>query len=142
MRGYKLIVHDHHGRWKSRSAYYRELLIRFLEEFTYPPSTDTAVLKDAVAKRPLYMDICPLPSKSYPLLEQSVLLSCDLQLHCFNTGCTQKPLASVNRHQTGRVAFSAPFTGYLTALFSQQCYAWFGSLLCKKLPLYHSQRQL
>ena len=39
----------------------------------------------------------PPSSKSSPLLEQSVLLSCDLQLHCFNTGCTQKPLASENR---------------------------------------------
>lgn len=29
VRGYKLIVHDQHDGWKSRCAYYRDLLIRF-----------------------------------------------------------------------------------------------------------------
>lgn len=92
MRGCKLIVRDHHGRWKSRSAYYGELLIKVYEEFANPPPTDSAVLDGVVAKRRFYTAVFPLPSKSYPLLEQWVLLSRNPQLHCFSMGCTQKPL--------------------------------------------------
>lgn len=57
------------------------------------------------------MGAFPFPSKSYPFLEQSVLLSRDPQLHCFNTGCTQKPLASENWCQTGIVALSRTMHG-------------------------------
>lgn len=130
VRGYKLVVHDHHGR----SADCNELLNSFQEGFIYPPSPDTAAL--ALWQR----DLRAFSLYSPRVVPHRVISAC---LWCSPVSLLQHGLCSkTTRGRSEESCFQCTLSGYLRAPLGSSVCAGPGLLLCDSLSQCHSQTLL